>query len=68
MYKLRFYKLTGAEKGNLEHEEFFNTLEEMQNKYNEVFKYELKAYNPTAWYFNREENQKNNNWERIIGF
>lgn len=32
MYKLRIYKLSGVNKGNLEYEEFFDTKEQMDKK------------------------------------
>lgn len=48
-YKLRFYNLSGANKGNLHHEEFFETLTEMQIRYKEVFKRDLYSLNPTGW-------------------
>ena len=49
MYKLRIYKLSGSDKGNLDHEEIFSTREEMVARYNELFKYENYSLNPTAW-------------------
>ena len=49
MYKLRIYNLIGADKGNLNHEEKFNTKEQMDKRYNELFKRELYSLNPTAW-------------------
>ena len=49
MFKLRIYKLSGAYKGNLDHEEFFSTREEMETRYNELFVYENYSLNPTAW-------------------
>lgn len=61
-YKLRFYKLKGYDKGNLDHEELFNTKEEMYERYDEVFDYKLYALNPTGW-----ENV-NGKWDRIEGF
>ena len=50
-YKLRFYKLSGPDKGNLSHEEFFQDREQMETRYREVFQRELYAYNPTAWQY-----------------
>lgn len=35
-YKLRFYKLSGPDKGNLSHEEFFQDREQMETRYREV--------------------------------
>lgn len=49
MYKLRIYKLSGVDKGNLDHEEFFDTKEQMDKRYDELFKMELYSLNPTAW-------------------
>ena len=48
MFKLRIYKLSGADKGNLDHEEFFSTREEMETRYNELFVYENYSLNPTG--------------------
>lgn len=61
MYKLRFYYLTGINKGNLKYEEFFNTKEELKKRYEEVFEYDLFSLNPTMWEL------KNNEWFRIMG-
>ena len=62
MYKLRIYKLAGADKGNLDHEEFFSTREEMETRYNELFVYENYSLNPTAWENIDVE------WKRLEGF
>ena len=62
MYKLRFYHKTGANKGSLSHEEFFQTLEKLQSRYNAIFIYNDFALNPTAW------KQAGNGWERIAGY
>ena len=62
MYKLRIYKLSGVDKGNLDHEEFFSTREEMDARYNKLFKYENYSLNPTAW-----ENV-DGEWKRLEGF
>ena len=35
MYKLRIYKLSGSDKGNLDHEEMFDTKEQMDKRYDE---------------------------------
>ena len=58
MYKLRVY----SKVGNLDHEEFFNTYEKMDNRYDELFRYDLYSLNPTAWKLN------NGKWERIFGY
>lgn len=70
MYKLRIYKLSGVDKGNFDHEEFFSTREEMEARYKECVEivrgklkqYECHAYFPTAWEKTNEE------WERLEGF
>ena len=49
MYKLRIYKLSGVDKGKLDHEEFFDTKDQMDKRYNELFKKELYGLNPMAW-------------------
>lgn len=56
-YKLRIYKIKGPRKGDLDHEEFFETLEDMQKRYKEISStvrnilpdYEAHSYFPTAW-------------------
>lgn len=63
MYKLRFYKKTGYDKGNLDHEEFFNTLEEATERFKEVFIKEDYALNPTVW-----EQVTTNIYARLQGF
>lgn len=60
-FKLRFYQLDGYEKGNLDHEEFFETREEMDDRYYDVFERDLYALNPTAW------EKKDELWIRIYG-
>lgn len=62
MYKLRIYKLSGIDKGNLDHEEFFNTKEQMDKRYDELFKKDLYGLNPTAW------EQIDNEWKRLDGY
>lgn len=47
-YKLRIYYKSGAQKGNLKREEFFDSLDAMNKRYRELFKPEY-ALNPTAW-------------------
>ena len=37
MYKLRIYKLSGSDKGNLDHEEIFDTKEQIDKRYDELF-------------------------------
>lgn len=70
MYKLRIYKLSGVDKGNLDHEEFFSTKEEMEARYKEYTKivkgklkqYECHAYFQTAW------KNVDGEWKRLEGF
>lgn len=45
-YKLRIYYKSGAQKGNLKREEFFDSLDAMNKRYREPKEY---ALNPTAW-------------------
>lgn len=62
MYKLRIYKLSGIDIGNLDHEEFFDTKEQMNKRYAELFQSELYGLNPTAW---KEIDGK---WKRLEGY
>lgn len=48
-YKLRIYFKSGAQKGNLKREEFFDSLDAMNKRYRELFKLREYALNPTAW-------------------
>lgn len=48
-YKLRIYFKSGAQKGNLKREEFFDSLDAMSKRYRELFKPREYALNPTAW-------------------
>lgn len=61
-YKLRIYITNGADKGNLDHEEFFETLEGLQERYDSLFRRELYSCNPTAW------ERKGNEWNRLAGY
>ena len=61
-FKLRFYKVSGFDKGNLDHEEFFETYEEMDKRSNEVFAYNRFSYNPTAW------DTVEGEWKRLEGY
>lgn len=58
-YKLRFYQLSGPDKGNLSREEFFRDREQMMVRYREVFRQDLYAYNPTVWQY------VDNEWTRL---
>ncbi len=62
MYKLRIYKLSGIDKGNLDREELFDTKDQMDKRYTELFNGELYSLNPTAWEFCDEE------WKRLEGY
>ena len=62
LYKLRIYKLSGADKGNLDHEEMFQTKAEMDKRHNELFQHNLYGLNPTAW------EQTENGWRRLEGY
>lgn len=62
MYKLRIYELHGADKGSLDHEEFFETEQEMIDRYDELFEYNAYGLNPTAW------KQKNGGWQRLTEY
>lgn len=62
MYKLRIYKLSGVGKGNLDHEEFFDTKEQMDKRYDELFKKDLYSLNPTVW------KQIDGEWKRLEGY
>ena len=48
-YKLRIYYKSGAQKGNLKREEFFDSLDAMNKRYRELLKPKEYALNPTAW-------------------
>ena len=62
MYKWRIYKLSGVNKGNLDHEEMFNTKEQMDKRYDELFKKDLYGLNPTKW------EQIDDEWKRLEGY
>lgn len=53
MYKLRIY----TDKGKLDHEEIFDTKEQMNKRYSE-----FKNIKPTAWELADEE------WKRLEGY
>lgn len=62
MYKLRIYKLSGVDKGNLDHEELFDTKNQMDKRYDELFQRDLYGLNQTAW------EQIDNEWKRLEGY
>lgn len=72
MYKLRIYHTSGNAKGMLKNEEFFNTIEELNKRYNELFKYELYSLNPTAWVYKELIDDFGTNyglgWCRLSGY
>ena len=62
MFKLRFYKKSGYDKGNLDHEEFFNTKERAIERYREVFVRRDYGLNPTMW------EDQGGEWIRVQGW
>lgn len=62
VYKLRIYNLAGVNKGNLNHEETFDTKDRMDKRYNELFKRKLYGLNPTAW------EKIDGGWKRLEGY
>lgn len=62
-YKLRFYHISGPNKGNLRKEKFFRTLQEADCEYNLRFKHRLYTLNPTVW-----EKQEDGDYRRIEGY
>ena len=58
MYKLRIYRKNGS----LDHEEIFDTKEEMVKRYNKLFKHENYSLKPTAW------GNVDGEWKRVEGF
>lgn len=58
MYKLKFYNSLG----NFDHDEKFNTFEDMDKRYMDVFEHEKFGLNPTAWELIDSE------WYRILGY
>lgn len=48
-YKLRVYELAGINKGNLDHEEYFETKEKMDERYEMFMSYRMGEPLPTAW-------------------
>lgn len=49
MFKLRIYKKTGSDKGNLDHEEFFDTAVQAFDRFHELFVRTDYSLNPTVW-------------------
>lgn len=48
-FKVRFYHLSGPEKGNMSKEEFYDSFHEAVSRLREVFKPGLLALNATLW-------------------
>ena len=48
-YKIRQYVLHGPHKGEASEEEYYYTLHDVCDRYRELFRRELRAYNPTVW-------------------
>lgn len=65
MFKLRIYILTGWNKGNLDHEEYFDTFAEARERYDELFVLDNYSLNPTMW---EAEDENRTEWTRIKGF
>lgn len=61
-YKLRIYHTDGPEKGNLKKEEFFDTIQELNSRYEKLFQRSVYSLRPTAW-----EN-KGDKWKRLRGY
>ena len=61
-YKLRFYVASGPNKGNLDHEEFIDSIEELDKTYKELFANKPYSLRPTAYEWN------GNDWIRIMGY
>ena len=61
-YKLRVYKLRGSDTGDLDHEEFFETVFQMNQRYYQLFKREHYSLNPTGWEL------KDDAWVRLEGY
>lgn len=61
-YKIRIYRLHGSQKGNLEHEEFFQTKDEAISRYKELTGGTGSPQNPTLWKRNRSC------WTRVEGY
>lgn len=64
MYKLIIYALKGINKGTQIGEEIFETQEELDKRYDEIFVYENYYYilKPTAW------KKENGSWVRMEGY
>ncbi len=65
MFKLRFYALNGSNRGNLDHEEYFDTFAEARERYSEVFDHDLYTLNPTIW---EAVDDDRTEWKRVMGY
>ncbi len=60
-YKIRFYQMSGPDKGDLDHEEFFGTKAEALKAYRKVFDKKLYNLNPTVY------EKSDDGWRRLMG-
>lgn len=65
MFKLRIYFIDGANKGMLDHEEFFDTFAEAKECYEELFEHDHYGYNPTIWESDDDDREE---WNRVMEF
>ena len=63
MERVRVFELSGVDKRNLDDEELFDTKNQMDKRYDELFKKELYSLNPTAW-----KQIDENRWCRLEGY
>lgn len=62
-YKLKVYKVSGKDKGNLDHEELFETKKEMDDRYLYFLSYRIGSEPlPTAW------EKVDGEWERLLSY
>lgn len=66
-YKLKFYRTNGYNRGSVHHEEYFETLGQLDARYKEVF-IKFSAFNPTAWEFKGVDWYSPFEWYRIMGY
>ena len=65
-WKLRIYKQKGLDKGNLDHEEFFDSKEDMDQRYRSLFNYKAFALNPTSYKLVEDDDKEE--WRRLEGY
>ena len=63
-FKLRIYCISGNNKGNLDHEEQFDTKESMKQRYKDLYQRELGLLNPTAWEY-KNDTIWGTNWYKL---